>query len=73
MYSVDANNVIIRIDGKVIERDVHSHEYQQYLYWDTYGKYLSKPQPVEAVEEIAEEEPEIVEMPATLASEIGKK
>ena len=69
MYRVDANNVIIRIDGKVIERDVHSHEYQQYIYWETYGKYLSKPQPPEPEEA---EEP-VVEMPPKLASEIGKK
>lgn len=54
-YQVDANGVIIR-DGVMIEKDVTSVDYQQFLYFQQYGVDVSC-QPV-IVPEVVEEKQE---------------
>jgi len=71
MYKIEPNGDIVRIDGAVIPRDVTNPAYQQFIHWQTHG-----PHPLAGQEEKLEEkkeEPKKVEMPAVLASLLGKQ
>jgi len=45
MYQIDAQGQIIRIDGAVIERDITSPAYQQFLHWQQNGQPAAEVKP----------------------------
>jgi hypothetical protein len=65
MYKIDPQGQIIRIDGKVILKDVTNFDYQQYIHWLANGPHPLAQPPMEAPTKVPDKREPDLKWPPT--------